>query len=76
MNWIPTTERLPEDRERILFAPTTKPYGANLMMGVFVARYDDGFISADNVFLGVDRSFYYPQSITHWMPLPAFPNLT
>lgn len=61
--WIPVTERLPEESERVLVACED---------GVSFGFFEE--IIADDEFVKEWHDMmYYPISVTHWMPLPEPP---
>lgn len=70
MEWIKTKDRLPENRQPILFSN-----GSIIQKGVFLSRYINRHTDAKNVFNGDDEGFYLmlEHTITHWMPLPDLP---
>lgn len=77
--WIPVTERLPEDRQRILCFRKGK-YGFCALTAAYskcLASYCDidfhgvkhgGFFDYDS-----EVGYYELHDITHWMPLPEPP---
>ena len=82
LKWIPVTERLPEDRQRVLAIEPllTKPKTTYYR----IVYFSDNLESVDSLeFDGKNRcGFYYYDSdygfcevdgITHWMPLPQPP---
>ena len=70
MGWTPTSERLPEDEQEVLFAawdrgPTIPVYSVNF--GYYSARrerFEHGYERYANSWL---------EDVTHWMPLPPLP---
>lgn len=61
--WIPVTERLPKESERVLVACED---------GVSFGFFEE--IIADDEFVKEWHDMmYYPISVTHWMPLPEPP---
>ena len=75
--WIPVTERLPEDRQRVLgWCGCGRLYHnilhfANCLEDVsydFEGNKNSGFWDHDN-----EWGFYEVTDITHWMPLPEPP---
>ena len=77
--WIPSGERLPEDRQRVLLFKQAK-YGSCVM----TAAYSTCLESYCNIdFCGVKRGgffdydseagYYELRDVTHWMPLPEPP---
>lgn len=80
MRWIPVTERLPEDRDRVLIS--TDFFGNETqyveiagfaISGESVDEYD--LSGKTNIFFNLDdESGYYEEThVTHWMPLPEPP---
>ena len=77
--WIPVTEMLPEDRERVLVWKATH-YGlchdivrfATCLEDVdsldFEGQKHGGFYSYDS-----EYGYYETSDVTHWMPLPEAP---
>lgn len=63
VEWIPVTERLPKESERVLVACED---------GVSFGFFEE--IIADDEFVKEWHDMmYYPISVTHWMPLPQAP---
>lgn len=63
LDWIPCSERMPEDLARVLFAFHGSNVRSGFRNGVFGSRnawYSEGFHYDDN-------------EITHWMPTPEPP---
>jgi hypothetical protein len=77
--WIPVTERLPEDLQKVLCFKQAK-YGSCVMTANFsecLEKYCDvdfcgvkhgGFFSYDS-----EVGYYELREVTHWMPLPEPP---
>jgi Protein of unknown function (DUF551) len=68
-NWIKCSERMPEERELIIFS--IKKYGVMHGFEVHVGRYEE----SPSWFLDEDESVYPPHIVTHWQPLPAPPRI-
>jgi len=88
MDWIPITEGVPKDGERVLaFLPKNIVYlpggtGASKLMPVIFLRFAENFFGVDNpkrekfgahFWLGEGQSNQYFSAVTHWMPAPAGP---
>lgn len=61
--WIPVTERLPEDLKFVLAVEDGN---------VFMAHCEH-YYGEKEVFVEWHDIMYYPASPTHWMPLPTPP---
>ena len=64
--WIPVTERLPEDGQKVLAI-----YTINEILPVI--RYAVLSYSTDDGFHDYEEGYYEWTGITHWMPLPEPP---
>lgn len=67
--WIPTSERFPEDRTRVLFYGFDA-IGAGVFTGTFIKEVVNKTEKLENVFWGGP---YRKLEITHWQPYPAPP---
>jgi hypothetical protein len=81
LKWIPVTERLPSDGEKVLafssYDGTELTYQSVLRFHSCLEAFDDfafygrkhgGFVDYDSEYGCLERS-----SVTHWMPLPTPP---
>jgi hypothetical protein len=88
MEWIPLSEKLPEDGQRVLaFLPNNKIYlpgktGEQRFLPVIFLRFARDFFSTENpkyekfgphFWLGEGQSNQYFDAVTHWMPVPEGP---
>ncbi len=89
MNWIKTSDQLPEDQQRILaFVPGNKVFlpgksGEFELREVIVLRFlKDFYPTGSEKFLkhgphfwqGEGNSNHFFKDVTHWMPMPEYPN--
>lgn len=88
-NWIPITERLPEDGARVLcHLPGNRVFlpgktGANELRAIVILRFARDFFrknpsktgkaQGDHFWLGEGGSNHFFADVTHWMPLPPGP---
>lgn len=88
-HWIPLTERLPADGERVLcHLPTNSVFlpgktGATELRDVVILRFAEdfftknpsktGYVGSPHFWLGEGTSNRYFTDVTHWMPLPTAP---
>ncbi|MBK6343032.1 MAG: DUF551 domain-containing protein [Flavobacteriales bacterium] len=88
-HWIPVSERLPDDGQRVLcYLPKNTVYlpgktGATEERPVVVMRFADGFFTKNpsktgyagppHFWLGEGTSNRFFHEVTHWMPLPERP---
>lgn len=88
-NWMPITEGLPEDGQRVLcFLPSNTIHlpgktGATEQRNVVVMRFardffvkntsKTGYSGPPHLWLGEGTSNRFFLEVSHWMPLPAHP---
>ncbi|NNK80293.1 MAG: DUF551 domain-containing protein [Flavobacteriales bacterium] len=88
MEWIDITERLPEDKEKVIcFLPENHQYlpgktGETRFDPIVILRFVDQFFEegskkfeeyGPHFWLGEGLSNHYFSDVTHWMPLPESP---
>lgn len=87
--WIPITERLPKDGQRVLcHLPKNEVYlpgktGATESRTVVILRFaadffsknpsKTGYTGSPHFWLGEGTSNRFFEDVTHWMPLPEVP---
>ena len=74
MDWVPCSERLPEDDDFVYIWPRPE-FGVELHVGQYCECHPKG----DGWYAQVYEQNYgiewYPINVTHWMPLPKPPTL-
>jgi len=89
MEWISTSEQLPEDNQRVLaYLPKNIIYlpgktGQSMLLPVIFLRFAEEFFGPENpkrekfgphFWLGEGQSNQYFDAVSHWMPAPEGPN--
>lgn len=69
MNWIPVTERLPENERIVLLAWEDYLGKRSPITGYYADDINDGEWMADN------DTMLQPDTVSHWMPLPELPTV-
>lgn len=71
-DWIPCSERLPEEKRRVLLFTEYKTIAYGYFTGCY---YSNKPVFAITISRKSERSWYEENRIAHWMPLPEPPKI-